>query len=100
MSISTDICPTVGNQPRRTEKMYLRISARKKIGIEMPSNETNSDAWSKPVWCRFAAKKPSGIPTTIEKNAAATASSRVAGKRWPISVRTGSRDVIDVPSLS
>ena len=33
MLISTEICPTVGSSPRRTAKMYFRISARKKIGI-------------------------------------------------------------------
>ena len=38
--IRTLIRPTVGNQPSFTAKMYLRMIARKKIGIEMPSSET------------------------------------------------------------
>ena len=100
MSISTEICPTVGSQPSRTAKMYLRISARKKIGIEIPSNETPSETWSnEPSRC-LAAKNPSGMPIRIENSAAATDSSTVAGKRWPISVSTGWRVVIDVPSCS
>ncbi len=100
MLISTEIWPTVGSQPSCTAKMYLRIRARKKIGIEMPSSETPSEMWSNIVICRLAAKKPSGIPIRIEKNAAATASSTVAGKRWPISVSTGTRVVIEVPRWS
>ena len=40
------------------------------------------------------------MPIETEKIAAATASSAVAGKRWPISVRTVWRVVIDVPSFS
>ena len=46
MLISTEICPTVGSSPSRTAKMYLRISARKKIGIEIPSSEIASEIWS------------------------------------------------------
>ena len=100
MLISTEICPTVGSQPSRTAKMYLRISARKKIGIEIPKSETPSETWSNSLPCFLAAKNPSGIPIRIEKSAAATDSSTVAGKRCPISVNTGWRLVIDVPSWS
>ena len=75
------IRPTVGNQPSCTAKTYLRMIARKKTGIEMPSSDATRLKWSKkPPW-RLAAKKPSGIPTTIAKSIAATASSTVAGKR-------------------
>jgi len=43
----TEIRPTVGNQPSLTAKMYLRMIARKKIGIEIPISDKNKDAWSK-----------------------------------------------------
>ena len=38
--------PTVGNQPSCTAKTYLSRIARKKIGIETPSSETNRLALS------------------------------------------------------
>ena len=63
MLISTEIWPTVGSHPSSTAKMYLRIRARKKIGIEIPSSETPSEMWSNIVMWRLAAKKPRGMPT-------------------------------------
>ncbi len=39
MLIRTLIRPTVGNQPSFTAKMYLRMIASTKIGIEIPSSE-------------------------------------------------------------
>ena len=44
--------------------MYLRMIARKKIGIEIPISDPTRVAWSKIPPYRFAAKKPSGMPTT------------------------------------
>ena len=46
MLISTDMRPTVGSHPSRTAKTYLRMIARKKIGIEMPSSDAARLAWS------------------------------------------------------
>ena len=40
------IRPTVGSQPSLTAKMYLRMIARKKIGIEIPSSDANRLKWS------------------------------------------------------
>jgi hypothetical protein len=42
----TDIRPTVGNQPSLTAKTYLRMIARKKIGIEIPRSDVIRLAWS------------------------------------------------------
>ena len=89
----------LGSQPSRTEKMYLRMIARKKIGIEIPISEPTRLEWSNELPCRFAAKKPSGMPSTSAKIIAASASSTVAGKRSRISVVTGRRDVMLVPRL-
>ena len=50
MSISGDIRPTLGNQPSFTEKMYFRISARKKMGVEIPTSETTRLVWSSTPW--------------------------------------------------
>ena len=83
--------PTVGNQPSFTAKTYLRMIARKKIGIEIPSSETTRLAWSIADPCFFAARKPSGIPIKIEKNIAARASSIVAGNFCFSSSTTGCR---------
>jgi hypothetical protein len=77
--------PTVGNQPSRTAKMYFRITARKKIGIEIPINDPIRLRLSKIPPCLFAARNPSGKPMPIATIIAATASSIVAGKRFPIS---------------
>jgi len=41
-----EIRPTLGNQPSRMAKMYLRMIARKKIGIEIPISEATRLAWS------------------------------------------------------
>ena len=38
--------PTEGSHPSLTEKMYLRMIARKKIGIEIPISETIRLVWS------------------------------------------------------
>ena len=48
--MSTDIRPTLGNQPSRTEKTYLRIRARKKIGVEIPMREMTRLVWSTAPW--------------------------------------------------
>ena len=48
--MSTDIRPTLGSQPRRTEKTYLRIRARKKIGVEIPMSEMTRLVWSMTPW--------------------------------------------------
>ncbi len=45
----------LGNQPSLTEKMYLRMIARKKIGIEIPISDPTKLAWSNVLPCRFAA---------------------------------------------
>ena len=37
----------LGNQPSRTEKMYLRMIARKKTGIEIPISDKKRLEWSK-----------------------------------------------------
>ncbi len=71
----------LGSQPSRTEKMYLRMIARKKIGIEIPISDAARPAWSTPDRYLFAERKPSGTPTPIAKIIAARASSMVAGKR-------------------
>ena len=57
----------LGSQPSLTEKMYFRISARKKIGIEIPISETTSVAWSNGRPCYLAARNPSGMPTPSAK---------------------------------
>jgi hypothetical protein len=77
--------------------MYLSKIARKKIGIETPSNEASRLPWSTSVPYRFAAMNPSGIPSTIEKNIAASASSIVAGNRSLSSSETGRRERMLVP---
>src|SRR5437763_1968461 len=65
MSMSTEIRPTLGSHASRTAKMYLRMIARKKIGIDIPSRDATRLRWSKsPPW-RFAARKPSGTPRRI-----------------------------------
>ena len=73
--------PTLGSQPSLTEKMYLRINPRKKIGIEIPIRETTRLLRSNHEPYFFAAKKPSGTPRTSANIIAASASSIVAGKR-------------------
>ena len=40
-SMRTSCRPTLGSQPSLTAKMYLRISARKKIGIEIPISDSD-----------------------------------------------------------
>src|SRR5690242_4864963 len=87
----------VGNQPRRTAKMYLRMIARKKTGIEIPISEANRDKWSNHDPYRFAARNPSGIPKQPAKIIAATASSTVAGKRSEISEVTVRRSELLTP---
>ena len=89
----------LGNQPSRTEKMYLRISPRKKIGIEIPISDASRLPWSKAEPYRFAARKPSGTPKTTAKIIAPSASSTVAGKRILISSVTGRKDLMLVPRL-
>ena len=86
--------PTLGSQCSLTAKTYFRIRPRKKIGIEIPISDANRLALSNQLPYFLAAKKPSGRPTTIAKNIAASASSTVAGKRWPELVRDrpGRRD--------
>ena len=71
--------------------MYLRMIARKKIGIEIPSNDASRLVWSIQLPCRLAAMNPSGTPSTNEKIIAAKASSSVAGKRCWNSSTTGLR---------
>ena len=78
----------LGSQPSLTEKMYFRITARKKIGIEMPISEPTSDKWSNTDPYHFAARNPSGRPTPSAKIIATMASWRVAGKRCLISLMT------------
>jgi hypothetical protein len=73
--------PTLGNQPSLIEKTYLRISPRKKIGIEIPIREMTRLLRSNHEPYFFAAKKPSGIPKTSANIIADSASSIVAGKR-------------------
>ncbi len=75
----------LGSHPSRTAKTYLRISPRKKIGIEIPIRDATRLARSNHDPYRFADQKPSGIPIASAKAIAASASSTVAGKRWPIS---------------
>jgi hypothetical protein len=87
----------LGNQPRRTAKMYLRISPRKKIGIEIPISEATRLMWSKTLPYLLAARKPNGIPSTIAKNIAESASSTVAGKRCFSSYTTVRRLLMLVP---
>ena len=54
--LSTSSRPTLGSTCHLIAKRYLRMIARKKIGIEIPSNDPTSVALSKtPPW-RFAAK--------------------------------------------
>ncbi len=48
--MSTDMRPTVGNQPSLTEKTYFKSRARKKIGVEIPISETTRLAWSTGLW--------------------------------------------------
>ena len=79
--------------------MYLRISPRKKIGIEIPISEASRLPWSKAEPYLFAARKPSGTPNATAKIIAPSASSTVAGKRILISSVTGRKDVMLVPRL-
>ena len=81
--MSTSVRPTEGNHPSFTEKMYLRMIARKKIGIEIPIRDATRLVWSIHVPYCFAAMKPKGMPKTIAKSIAPTASSTVAGNRSP-----------------
>ncbi len=55
--------------------------ARKKIGIEIPSRDAKRLVWSIQVPYFFAAMNPSGMPKSVAKSIAPTASSTVAGKR-------------------
>ena len=95
--ISTSCLPTLGSQPSLTANTYLRMIARKKIGIETPISDTTRLPWSNHVPWRFAAMKPSGTPTKTAKIPAANASSIVAGNRSRISVVIGRRDAMLVP---
>ena len=51
-----------------TEKTYLRITARKKIGIEIPISDPTSDKWSKTEPYHLAARNPSGKPTPARRS--------------------------------
>ena len=77
--------------------MYLRMIARKKIGMEIPMSEATRLAWSKALPYRFAAKNPSGTPKLTAKIIAATASSTVAGNRALISATTVRREATLTP---
>ena len=97
MSMSTEIRPTLGSQASRTAKMYLRMMARKKIGIEIPISDATRLMWSKSPPCRLAAMKPSGTPARTANSIAASASSTVAGKRCLISAVTRRREATLTP---
>ena len=90
-SVSASVRPTDGSHPSRTAKMYLRMIARKKIGIEIPINDAKRLVWSIQVPYFFAAMNPSGIPKMVAKSIAPTASSTVAGNRSLSSSITGTR---------
>ena len=79
--MSASARPTDGSHPSRTAKMYLRMMARKKIGIEIPISDATRLVWSIHVPYCFAAMNPSGIPKMVAKSIAPTASSTVAGNR-------------------
>ena len=65
----------------------------------MPINDANRLALSNQLPYSLAAKKPSGRPTTIAKNIAASASSTVAGKRCLSSYVIALADAMLVPKL-
>src|SRR5215208_1081812 len=96
-SVNDETWPMLGSNPNLTAKTYLRITARKKIGIEIPISEMNRLRWSNQLPCHFAAKNPRGIPTPNATIIAARASWTVAGKRWPISLLTDRRDAMLTP---
>ena len=79
--------------------MYLRMMPSTKIGIEMPRSEPTRLDWSNKEPYFLAAMKPSGIPSAIAKIIAPSASSIVAGKRWPISQVTERKLLVLVPRL-
>ncbi len=89
--------PTVGSRPQRTPKRYLRMIARKKIGIEIPISEPTRLRWSKSFPCLFAARKPRGMPSVPATSIAATASSNVAGNRCLISYQICRCEATEVP---
>ena len=74
----------LGSQPSRTEKMYLRIRPRKKIGIEMPMSDATRLPWSNRA-VPLRREEPERDTEKVAKSIAVSASSTVAGKRWPIS---------------
>src|SRR5215210_5149212 len=96
-SVSAEVWPMLGSRPYLTANTYLRITARKKIGIETPIREMNRLRWSNQLPCHLAAKNPRGIPNPIATIIAAIASWTVAGKRWPISLLTERRDAMLTP---
>ena len=87
----------LGSQPSLTEKMYFRITARKKIGMEIPISDATRDKWSNAEPCHLAARNPSGKPTPRAKIIATIASCRVAGKRCLISLVTERREAMLCP---
>ena len=89
--------PTLGSQPSSTANTHLRMSARKKIGIETPISERKRLAWSIGLPWRLAARNPSGMPMKVAKSIAPIASSIVAGNRSVISSVIGRRDAMLVP---
>ena len=78
--------------------MYLRMIARKKIGIEIPIREPTKLAWSNGAPVAVSRRRSrAGCPGADAKIIAANASSTVAGKRSLISVVTGRREAMLMP---
>jgi hypothetical protein len=71
----------LGSHPSSTEKTHFRTIARKKTGIETPISDKNRLAWSTGLPWRLAAMNPSGMPISVAKSIAPSASSIVAGNR-------------------
>src|SRR5438045_3681747 len=64
MSMSTEIRPTLGSHASRTAKMYLRMIARKKIGIDSPSRDAAGLPGSALIQKKIRSETPKRIGTS------------------------------------
>src|SRR5919108_582697 len=64
MSMSTEMRPTLGSHASRTAKMYLRMIARKKIGIDIPSRDATRLPGSALIQKKIRTETPKRIGTS------------------------------------
>ena len=86
-----------GSQPSVTANSKISRMPSQKFGTARPRLMLEEMIQSAKERCRVAATTPSGRAMRMVRISPATASSMVAGARWPMSCATGSLLKIDLP---